>query len=174
MRCFSYIVQREDVARGPKTIHLEADEKARAVLADRFGLLAIDCLEGDIDVSHLPDGMRVKGHMRAAVQQTCVVSFRPVSSTIEEFFSIHYCIGPLTEEQEESVLDIDAEDIEELVDDKVDVAEALAQTLALALDPFPRVPDADSPVKIVTEAEAEEMQRRPNPFAILKNLSDKA
>lgn len=174
MRHFSYIVQREDVVHSPKIINLEADEKTRVVLADRFGLQSVDRLQGEAEVSYLPDGLRVKGHLSANIRQACVVSFKPVSSTVEESFSIHYCIGPLTEEQEESVLDVNAEDIEELIDGEVDVAEVLAQTLALALDPFPRAPGVELPTGVDTEEEAQEAQQRSNPFAILKNLSDKA
>ena len=51
----------------------------------------------------------------------------------------------------------------------VDLGEAAAQTLALALDPFPRSPTADEKLRaagVIGEEEA-------GPFAALKALKDK-
>lgn len=173
MTQFTHIVRREDVTHSPKTVNLVASEDVRAALAGRFGLLSIDQLEGEVEISHLADGLRVKGHMDATVIQPCAISHKPVRSVIADDFSIHYCIGPLTEEQEESVLDADAEDVEELVNDEVDVAEILAQTLSLCLDPFPRAPGVALPSSIDTEDDAKEARKDAGPFAILKNLADK-
>ena len=53
--------------------------------------------------------------------------------------------------------------------DSIDIGEAVAETLALALDPFPRAPGADERLRdagVLDEGET-------GPFAILKALKDR-
>jgi hypothetical protein len=74
---------------------------------------------------------------------------------------------------EGELVDPDAPDPPELlVGNTLDVGEAIAEHLALALEPYPRAPGAE--FQILAEAEPVEAEKRPNPFAILQTRRDKA
>jgi hypothetical protein len=63
--------------------------------------------------------------------------------------------------------DPDSPDEIETAGDIVDLGEVVAEQLALALDPYPRLPDA---VVELPDDPVEEAEPRPNPFAALARL----
>ncbi|OYV26158.1 MAG: hypothetical protein B7X08_02955 [Acidocella sp. 20-63-7] len=142
---------------------LLADEAARALLAARFGLPGIAYLRGAFILQHERSGIiAAKLHMRATVTQTCVVTLEPFETMIEERSDLRFVPAHSLSESED--LELDAETLEgpdELpyADGMLDLGEALAEQLALALDPYPRKPGAALP---------EEYEPTPeNPFAVL-------
>ncbi|GER00712.1 DNA-binding protein [Iodidimonas gelatinilytica] len=177
MSDFTKIVTLRDVENGPVSIRLEADAHARSDLAQRFDLIAIDHLSGQVEAQKIPDGIRLEGVVTAQVTQKCAISLDPVESHIEDRFAIRFLDAPLPMEADEMVVDVDEEDVDILTQGAVDVAEILAQTVSLALDPFPRAPGVDLPPIIKTEAQvkadAEAQEKADNPFADLKKLYDK-
>lgn len=80
----------------------------------------------------------------------------------------------MPEEQDsggEEEIELSDEDCDTLSHDggAIDLGEAVAQTLALAIDPFPRGPNADAALRaagVIGEEDA-------GPFAVLKALKDK-
>ena len=66
-------------------------------------------------------------------------------------------------------LESDDCDILEYSDNRIDIGEALAQTLYLALDPYPEGPNADK-VRGTSDLKTEE---EAGPFAALAALKDK-
>jgi uncharacterized metal-binding protein YceD (DUF177 family) len=80
--------------------------------------------------------------LEARVVQSCVVTLEPVVADVADSFTLYYA--------EEVVppghavdLPIEDEDWPEPIEDgRIDVGEAVAQQLALALDPYPRAPGA--------------------------------
>jgi uncharacterized metal-binding protein YceD (DUF177 family) len=86
-----------------------------------------------------------------------------VLAGIAENFTVIY--GPV-EESSEIVLDGDAEPVEPLDDGMIDIGEAVAQQLSLALDPFPRAPGAT----LEQEADLSDHSPRESPFAALAKL----
>ncbi len=85
--------------------------------------------------------VRLAAAMTADAVQSCTVTLEPVSTRIEERFSLLY--GPVAEGPE-VVLEGEAETVEPLDGESIDIGEAVAQQLSLALDPFPRAPEADA------------------------------
>jgi uncharacterized metal-binding protein YceD (DUF177 family) len=134
-----------------ETIHdvaAEADE--RAALARRFALLALDRLEARVGLTRLGGGLvRLAAELSADVVQECVVSLEPVASRVEDRFTLLY--GEDREDGGDVVLSGEAEVVEPLSGGIIDIGEAVAQQLSLALDPFPRAnggvaaPEAPSP-----------------------------
>ena len=53
----------------------------------------------------------------------------------------------------------------------VDLGEAVAQSLALALDPYPRSPAAEAALREAGVASEEEARAQASPFAALKGLA---
>jgi uncharacterized metal-binding protein YceD (DUF177 family) len=160
----------------------EASAAERAGLAKRFELINLPSLsaEGLISVIDHGHGVRLEGVVRAEVVQACVVTLEPVPARIEEPF-----VRTFTDRlaasavDQETVLDMEEDDPPEpLVGGTVDVGEAVAETLGLALDPYPRAPGAKLPEGGGEAADAADVTNHPeiqreSPFSALKGLIKK-
>jgi uncharacterized metal-binding protein YceD (DUF177 family) len=152
------------------TQDIKAKPAELEALAKRFDVLSIDSLSAEVTLKAIAGGslVRVDGHFSAHVVQTCVVTLEPVPAEIEEYFSLTYGTPEPEVPGEEIELSLDDEDPPDpIIDGHIDVGEAVAEHVALALDPFPRKPgiafDAGP-------AEPVEEETKPNPFAVLAQL----
>ncbi|TPE61083.1 DUF177 domain-containing protein [Sandaracinobacter neustonicus] len=155
-REFSHIVALAKLSPRAQPHHLSAGEGAREALARRFGLISIARLEGDFDVSRSGNGADLTGRMVADVVQSCIVSGEPVPAHVEEELTLRF--EPQAEAPDDLELDSGALDVLPVEGDSIDLGEALAQSLALALDPWPRAaPEQLAAARrhLITEAEAE-------------------
>jgi uncharacterized metal-binding protein YceD (DUF177 family) len=166
-------VQLAKLSPRPHDFALAASEPVRAALAKRFGLEAIGRLEGNLAVVRAGAGAKATGRLVADVVQSCVVSGEPVPAHVEEALDLRF--EPLDEGREEIELEADALDVMPVEGDAIDLGEALAQALAVALDPYPRAaPEVLAKVRRLLmseeEAEAQEAAAKAaaNPFAALK------
>ena len=150
---------------GPVALDLSATVTERAALAARFGLPDIADLTATATVTRRLDGtVAVQGHLAATVTQICVVSLDPFESRVEDRFETLFQPGDAPTD-DPLVSDPEAEDVEPLDGDRLDLGELVAQHLSLALDPHPRKPG------VVLEAGAgENGPDEPGPFADLKRL----
>jgi uncharacterized metal-binding protein YceD (DUF177 family) len=156
----------------PRAVHIEADEAERAALAARFGLVSIERLEADATLRR--DGQRVwaEGKITGRAIQSCVATGDPIPARVDERFALRF--DPEGEASEDEV-ELEETDLDILTHDgrAVDLGEAVAQGFSLALDPFPRVADADVRLRaagVQSEDEAEEARIEASPFAALKAL----
>ena len=143
-------------AVGPqgRTERLEADAAERDALAARLGLLGLEALEAELHLLPARGGaIRARGTLRAAVVQECVVTLEPVAQSVEA--PIDWRILPPGEEPAEA-LEEGPDEIESGPDGTADLGEALA------LDPYPRKPDAALP-DAARDAAA-------SPFAALRSI----
>ena len=119
---------------------ISAEPGEREALARRFGLISLDRLEAEIRLLRLTGGLvRLIGRLGADVVQACVVSLEPVASSIEEEFTALY---GTTEVGKSAMVDLETDEAEPFDGDAIDLGEAVAQHLALALDPYPRAAGA--------------------------------
>lgn len=170
---FSRPVEVERLPGEGRMVKISATPEERAALAERFDLQGIDSLEAEITVAPFAGGdmVRLTGHLRAQVTQTCVVSLQPVHNALDERFELNYSFGPPPVLPREMELDADAEEPPEpVVGGSIDVGEAVAEHLALALDPFPRAPGAVLDVPEGVEVDGPE---KANPFGVLAELRPK-
>lgn len=166
-------VQLAKLSPRPQDYALAASEPVREVLAKRFGLEAIGRLEGTLAVVRDGAGARATGRLVADVVQSCVVSGEPVPAHVEEELELRFL--PLDEAGEELELEAEELDVMPVEGDAIDLGEALAQALAVALDPYPRAaPEVLAKARRLLmseeEAEAQEaaVKAASNPFAALK------
>jgi len=140
-------------------VTVEASPAECAALARRMelpGVLALRCgfhLERDTAGSVI-----VLGHLLARVVRTCVVSLEEFTAVVEERFTVR-CV-PAGEESDDD--DPDTPDEIGYADGTLDLGEAAAEQLALALEPYPRAPGAVLP-DLPDDADA-------TPFAALEAL----
>ena len=140
---------------------IAASAEERAALAKRFNLLGLDRLTATIEIERLPGGFyRLTAALDAAPIQACAVTAEPVAQQIAETFSLLY--GPV-EDDADIILDGAAETVEALERNMIDLGEAVAQQLSLALDPFPLSAEAAAQNQTTSAGET----GRPSPFAAL-------
>lgn len=120
---------------------IEADAAEREALARRFGLVSIERLTATVRLRSVNGGtaIRLDAHVDARVTQPCVVTLEPVPGTVSSDFVLLYTKEAGGDEIE---LAFEDETVEPLVGSEIDVGEAVAQELPIALDPYPRAPDA--------------------------------
>jgi uncharacterized metal-binding protein YceD (DUF177 family) len=145
--------------------HIEADEGECAALAQRLGLQGLSGFVADLTVDRLAGGeILAAGRVVADAVQTCVVTLEPVPAHVDEAFEVRFTTRDEIEPRERDIGPDDEEPPELLAGDALDLGELAAQQLALALDPWPRLPDAELP------AEARPDPARDGPFAALAAL----
>lgn len=123
---------------------LEPDETARRRLAGRFGISAIDTMRAELRLTS--DGAKVeaKGHLSANIVQMCAISGEDFPVRISEPVALRF-VPPLQGYQPDEEIEITADDCDEIEYEgsTFDLGEAVAQTLALAIDPFAEGPHAE-------------------------------
>jgi uncharacterized metal-binding protein YceD (DUF177 family) len=82
-----------------------------------------------------------EGRLRARLTQVCVVSLDEFTVRIDERFRVRF----VPEGREDPELDPDSDDEIPYSGVAIDLGEAVAEQLALVLDPYPRKPGADLP-----------------------------
>lgn len=87
-------------------------------------------------------GATVAGDLAANVTQLCVVTLEPVENSVATSFSENF--SPAAETAGSVDID-DPNDAEAIVDGEIGIGDLLIDTLAMALDPYPRAPDAALP-----------------------------
>jgi len=173
---FSRPHRLDQIGAGESEVRLAAEPEERAALAQRFGLPAIDRLEASFTLRRDAIGVVARGHLSAEVVQSCVVTDEPLPAPIEEDFAIRFVPEGDGEAQEEVELSEDECDTVFYAGGAIDLGEAAAETLALALDPFPRSPNAAAALKdagVISEEEAQRLAEESGPFGGLAGLRDK-
>ena len=129
---------------------IEAGPAECQAVARRLGLEGLSGLRARFRVARASGGplIRVSGAFEADVVQLCVVSLEPVGQHLAEDFSLTFSLEPVSM-QDDLELTLADEDLpEEISDGVIDLGEAAVQQLAVALDPYPRRPDAEVPAAL--------------------------
>jgi len=167
---FPLIVTLADAAHG-RTIAVEADADAREAIARRLGLVALNRFSLSAEVRVVAGGIAAKGEVSADVVQACAATDLPVPATLAEAFDLRFLRDVDAPASEDDEIEIGSEDLDllPLDGDRIDLGEAAVQTLSLALDPFPRHPDA---TRILAE-KGVLSEEAAGPFAALAKLRGK-
>jgi Large ribosomal RNA subunit accumulation protein YceD len=140
---FSRPVAITKIAGAPSTYRIAANEAERAGLARRFGLLSLDRLEAEVTLCRAAGDIRFEAELSADLVQACVVTTEPVPAMIAEGFTLCYRPGIDEDEADRLALENPEDEIiEPLNGESVDIGEAVAQQLAVAMEPYPRAPNA--------------------------------
>jgi len=144
---FSHVIKLSEVSGHSRNIQLLADEVARAGLMMRFDLAALDSLKAEISLAHDAEGVVATGRFTADLSQYCIVSHDPVPAKMDEAIHIRFIPEPVVSGEVE--LELEADDCDTMFHDgqTIDLGEAVAQSLGLALNPYPRSPEAEKVLK---------------------------
>jgi hypothetical protein len=144
---------------------------ATSNLAQVAGLREILSARAALDVTPKSGGrVHVAGHVRARIGQTCVVTLDPIENDIDEPIDLIFAppeqipqLADLVDEAAESGAEI-PDPPEPIVNGVIDLGRLATDALFLAIDPYPRRPDAVFEPPVVA-ADPED-----HPFATLKAL----
>jgi uncharacterized metal-binding protein YceD (DUF177 family) len=150
---------------------LEADQATRAAMAEVAGLREIISANASLDVTPDRDGrFHVTGRVRARIGQTCVVTLDPIENDIDEPIDLMFAppeqipvLADLVDEAAESDSEI-PDPPEPIENGFIDLGRLATDALLLAIDPYPRKPDAVFK-PVITAPDPED-----HPFAALKAL----
>ena len=133
----------DQIGAAESAVAIAASPEERAALARRFDLVAIDSLTARFALRRDAAGVLAHGHLSAAVTQACSITGDPLPATVEQDFAIRFLPEPGEGEAQDEV-ELAEEDLDTVfyAGSALDLGEAAAETLALALDPFPRGPRA--------------------------------
>ncbi|MFZ5796635.1 MAG: YceD family protein [Sphingomonas sp.] len=154
---FSRLERIDTIGEGARSVSITADAAERSALAERFGLLAVDRLEATFRVQRDAAGVVARGEVRASVVQACSVTEEPLPVTVSEDVALRFVTEQEAAAEEEIELDLDALDTMPYDGAAIDLGEAAAETMALALDPFPRGPNAAAALRaagVISEEDA--------------------
>ncbi len=169
---FSRRVQVEGLGEDEVTKQIEATADEREALAERPGLLSVESLTATLHLRRLAGRplVRVNGGFVAEVVQSCVVTLEPVASRLEGDVVRCYTLAPAEAATEREILvDPDEEEPPEPVPaGGIDLGEAVAEQLALEIDPYPRAEGAK-----LERAEWGGGAERDSPFQVLGTLKER-
>ena len=158
---------RLDQIRDGERLDLIADDAERGAIAKRLGLASLDRVEAHVTLQRSGEIVRAEGRLQAALDQSCVVTGEPVAAHVDEPFAILFTPEPTKSGPDEEV-ELGSGDCDVVFYDgaQIDLGGAIADTLALSLDPYPRSASADAALKeagVLSEEQA-------SPFAVLAKL----
>ncbi|MFL6732856.1 MAG: YceD family protein [Sphingomicrobium sp.] len=158
---------RLDQIRDGERLDLVADDGERSAVAKRLGLQSLGRFEAHVTLERTGDVIRAEGRLVAALDQSCVVTGDPIAAHVDEPFAILFTPEPASGGPEEEI-ELGERDCDVVFHDGavIDLGGAIADTLALSLDPYPRSAGADAALKeagIMTQEQA-------SPFAVLAKL----
>ena len=115
-----------------------------AALAKRFGLVRIERLEALISLARQGSRIAATGTLSAAIVQSCAVSGEDLPVAIDEPLSLRFV--PETGHSGDEEIELSAEACDEVpyTGTSFDLGEEVAQSLALAIDPFAIGPAAEA------------------------------
>jgi uncharacterized metal-binding protein YceD (DUF177 family) len=170
---FSRVLPLEKVGQLAYTFNIEANERERELLTQRFNIRGIRFFKANFVIRKgVGTGeYTVDGSVVADVVQSCVVSLEDVPAHLE--FPIHLLLRQ--GQEEDFALDIEANfednkvDLDFYQNYEIDLGELASQYLSLALDPYPRHSKVQDPVEETREEETGQ-EKNLNPFAVLQKL----
>jgi uncharacterized metal-binding protein YceD (DUF177 family) len=158
-----------DQIRDGQRLDLTADEGERALVARRLDLLSLSRFEAHVVLGREGKIVTCAGRVRAQLDQACVATGEAVPARIDEAFTLRFAPPPVVEGPEPEI-ELGADELDTVFHDgqTIDLGEALADTLGLALDPYPRGADAEAALREAGVLQEGEIAS--GPFAALAAL----
>ncbi len=176
----TWTISVQELTKGVLSGVYQASKTERLAVAKALGVPEVKDIRLTYHIAPLARG-RFRGDfsLTAHLTQTCVVSLSPLSSTVQEDFTITFwpesqwreISEEMQDREEPGEIDIDphAEIPEIIREDRLNIGKVAYEQLSLGIDPFPRKAGVNlsdiwsGPEELPTETE------RPSPFAALKN-----
>jgi uncharacterized metal-binding protein YceD (DUF177 family) len=141
---FEATVRIDRLPAGGRDLKVSLDEETRKRVAEVMKITAVDSFKAELTIAPMRGGLRALGRLTAEIVQPSIVSYEPVGQAIDEVVDrIFLPQSQATKPTPGSEVFIDLEDDEfpdHIDGPEVDLSALLLETLALAIDPYPRRP----------------------------------
>jgi uncharacterized metal-binding protein YceD (DUF177 family) len=172
---FSRCIKIDEIGKGDSSHEITATADECAALAKRFDLLKLDNLQATIMLSKHSNGIQAKGQFSASLEQACIASNEAIADTIDDEIDILFL--PLSEQHivPDSEVELAADECDVMLHDGrvIDIGEAVAQSLALSINPYPRSKNADQQLRAAGVKRDDDVIAPSGPFAALSAIKDK-
>jgi uncharacterized metal-binding protein YceD (DUF177 family) len=165
-------IRMENLPAAGREVVVTATDEQKAAIAEQLKISAVEKLDAKLHAKRFRGGIQVLGRLEAIIVQPCVVSFEPVTQVIDEpidrVFLPSHDKAHAAPAGAEIFVDVAGDDEPDRFDGpEVDLSNLIIETLALAIDPYPRAPGAsvDAIVKDDDDGEV-------SPFSRLKALKN--
>lgn len=140
---FSRMVDVRQMSDKPLVLEPDADE--RAALSARFDIVRIEAMHGEVVCVRDGAAVNATGRLTASIVQPCAISGEDLAVAIDEPLVLRFVPASTLDQLPDEEIELDAHALDEIPYEGTafDLGEALAQSLALAIDPFATGPDAD-------------------------------
>lgn len=150
---------------------IEANQATREAMAEAADLREISAAHASFDLLPKSGGqVHVTGRVQARIGQTCVVTLEPIENAIDEPVDLIFApaeqlpqFAHAADESPDSEAEI-VDPLEPIENGMIDLGRLATDVLYLAIDPYPRKPDA------VFEPPVLAADPEDHPFAALKAL----
>lgn len=130
-----------------RDVHVTPPEAERATIATQLGVVSVDTLDVRLHAVRFRGGIRVTGRLTADVTQNSVVTLEPLKQQISEPVDRIFLpggekayAGPANAE---IFVDLEGDDVPDHFEgNEADLSDLIVETLALAVDLYPREPNA--------------------------------
>lgn len=164
-------IRLDSIPAEGRDLEVSVGEEERAAIAAQLAVTEVERLDVRLHADKFRGGIRVTGRIDAAIVQPSVVSLEPVRQAIGE--PIDRVFLPGGEKPyagpggAEVFVDLDGADLPDHFEGpEADLSDLIIETLALAIDPYPRAPgESVADLGVQVEEEAAE-----SPFSKLKSL----
>ena len=128
-----------------RMLTLAANAAECRMLAQRFGLVAVSQVKAELLLTRDGEVIHAKGRLKAAIIQSCAVSGEDLPVAIDEPVRFRFVPKAQSKPPSDAEIELDLDELDEIAfaDTHFDLGEAVAQSLALAIDPYAIGPDAE-------------------------------
>lgn len=168
-----------DITNDAKDFVIEADATLHAAIAAALNVLSVEKIVSTMRIHRTKNSIRVRGHVDAVLEQSCVVTLQPVRQTVHEdidrtFIAKASDFDPVfakMNSNREMLIDPDEVDPPEIIENgRLDLAAIAMEHVIIGMDLYPRAPDADlADVATPALTETDDVERE-SPFAALAKL----
>lgn len=139
---FSRMADIREINAAP--LQLVASETECRALALRFGLVTVSWLKAVVSLEKDGTVVLATGTLEADIVQSCAVSGEDLPVRVRERLALRFV--PVAEHSPDEEVELDANALDEIEYEGTafDLGEEIAQSLALAIDPFAEGPGADA------------------------------
>ncbi len=171
---WSYPIVAGDITNDAKDFVIEADKDDFTAIARALNVLSVRELSANLRIHRTKNSIRLRGHVAAMVEQSCVVTLEPVQQALKEtidrtFVASSSEINPVfakMNSNREMMIDPDEVDPPEIIEiGRLDLAAIALEHVIIGLDLYPRSPDADLSEMPATEFARNGEAERESPFA---------
>jgi len=163
---FDAAMRVDNIPSKGRRLKIELDKNQRLTLAKELKLDKLNSFLAKLLVMPIRGGLQVNAELGAMVEQQCVVSFKPVEQVIDEQIERIFLMGEIPKnagDGSESFVDMEGDELPDYyTGSEIDFSDLLIETLALAINPFPRLKGE--------KLDIEQDETQFSPFAALTSL----